>query len=140
MFVVAIITGIICDTFGELRSQQDEALAFRSTTNFITGLPFDTVPVERSTHYVNYIWLMLYLRRRAPTDTSPLELHIQSLIEQGDIGWFPDGRCLTLEYAKSEDGLAVNLQLDQIRREISRLQASVDAIVQSTELSQEAEP
>jgi hypothetical protein len=40
MFVVSIITGIICDTFGELRGDMDEAIAYRASTNFITGIPF----------------------------------------------------------------------------------------------------
>ena len=40
MFVVSIITGIICDTFGELRSGMDEAAGYRASTNFITGIPY----------------------------------------------------------------------------------------------------
>ena len=40
MFVVSIITGIICDTFGELRGEMDEAAGYRASTNFITGIPF----------------------------------------------------------------------------------------------------
>ena len=37
--VIAIITGIICDTFGELRLRQDDAALFLSTTCFVTGIP-----------------------------------------------------------------------------------------------------
>jgi|EP01046_Picozoa_sp_COSAG06_P018925 hypothetical protein len=33
-FVISIITGIICDTFGELRMAQDEAQNYRATTCF----------------------------------------------------------------------------------------------------------
>eukprot|EP01050_Picozoa_sp_SAG11_P000867 SAG11_NODE_32_length_22830_cov_17.507941_22_plen_73_part_00 len=36
MFVVSIITGIICDTFGELRGELDDALDFQETTCFVT--------------------------------------------------------------------------------------------------------
>ena len=35
MFVVSIITGIICDTFGELRTQQDDSADYRLNTNFV---------------------------------------------------------------------------------------------------------
>ena len=40
MFVVSIITGIICDTFGELRGEMDEAAGYRAAINFITGIPY----------------------------------------------------------------------------------------------------
>ena len=33
----SIITGIICDTFGELRTAQDDAAAYRASTNFVVG-------------------------------------------------------------------------------------------------------
>eukprot|EP01052_Picozoa_sp_SAG31_P004198 SAG31_NODE_172_length_21357_cov_7.616021_10_plen_123_part_00 len=46
--VVSVITGIICDTFGELRGDQDEAEAFQGSTNFITGIDFAEIPEEKS--------------------------------------------------------------------------------------------
>ena len=49
MFVVSIITGIICDTFGELRGEMDEAAGYRASTNFITGIPFAEMCVYGST-------------------------------------------------------------------------------------------
>ena len=49
MFVVSIITGIICDTFGELRGEMDEAAGYRASTNFITGIPFAEMCVTRPT-------------------------------------------------------------------------------------------
>ena len=61
MFVVSIITGIICDTFGELRGEQDEAKDYRSTTNFVTGIEYATVPEEKSIDFMQYIFLLLLL-------------------------------------------------------------------------------
>lgn len=57
----SIITGIICDTFGELRAAQDEAAAYRASTNFITGIPFARTgttahhPAHEATNYIQYV-------------------------------------------------------------------------------------
>ena len=71
--VVSIITGIICDTFGELRGDQDEAADFQATTNFITGVPFAECAEEKSTNFLQYTYMMLYLRQRREKDLTPLE-------------------------------------------------------------------
>eukprot|EP01046_Picozoa_sp_COSAG06_P004391 COSAG06_NODE_182_length_20899_cov_89.175048_24_plen_76_part_00 len=42
-FVISIITGIICDTFGELRTAQDDSQNYRATTCFVTNISFATV-------------------------------------------------------------------------------------------------
>lgn len=41
--VISIITGIICDTFQELRTEVDEKRLYRATTCFVTGIPFAIV-------------------------------------------------------------------------------------------------
>ena len=58
MFVVSIITGIICDTFGELRAEMDEAAGYRASTNFITGIPYAEM-CERQPPFVAVCCLFL---------------------------------------------------------------------------------
>lgn len=41
--VISIITGIICDTFRELRTEVDEARYYRNSTCFVTGIPYSTI-------------------------------------------------------------------------------------------------
>jgi hypothetical protein len=101
MFVVSIITGIICDTFGELRAKQDDAVANRSTMNFITGIPFAELRQEKSTNYLQYVFLMLYLRTKDEDKLTPLEVVVHECVKRGDIGWLPDGRCRALEVKNS---------------------------------------
>ena len=92
-FVIAIITGIICDTFGELRAEADAAKHYRSSTCFITGIPFSDVAAEDATQYLNYLYLMLSLKRNQ--DTIALERMVIEQIERGEISWMPVGRCRT---------------------------------------------
>ena len=41
--VISIITGIICDTFRELRTEVDEARYYRNSTCFVTGIPYSII-------------------------------------------------------------------------------------------------
>eukprot|EP01052_Picozoa_sp_SAG31_P019508 SAG31_NODE_1425_length_8386_cov_6.678201_1_plen_170_part_10 len=49
----AILTGIICDTFGALRDDRDSAIAYRMEHHFISGIPFASVPEEMQPKPVN---------------------------------------------------------------------------------------
>lgn len=142
MFVVSIITGIIvsinvlasrkhmpltcansgfagvqCDTFGELRGDQDEATDYLTTTNFVTGIPFSEIPEEGSSHYLQYTYLMLYLRQRREQDLTPLERMVRDKINDGALDWLPEGRCITSEKKASDEG-ALSDQLDSLRKDL----------------------
>jgi hypothetical protein len=77
--VISIITGIICDTFGELRSKQDEAAAYRSSTCFVTDIPYSKVPPEKSTDAKSYAYLLVYLLRADEHKLDPLERSVIKL-------------------------------------------------------------
>jgi hypothetical protein len=47
-------SGIIVDTFSELRQDQDTAVAYRRSTCFITGIPFASVPEQKKTSHLQY--------------------------------------------------------------------------------------
>ena len=79
--VIAIITGIICDTFGELRMQQDEAAAYRASTCFVTGVHLSHVQQEKGTHYLQYMYLLLYLRSVGKQEIMPLEQMVRDQIK-----------------------------------------------------------
>lgn len=125
--VIAIITGIICDTFGELRMQQDEAAAYRASTCFVTGISYSRVQQEKSTHYLQYMYLLLYLRRSDQAELMPLEIMVRDQVNRGDVRWLPNQRCLTLE--SMEEGSAAlekNMQemhtmVNEIRTKLSEL-------------------
>ena len=102
-FVISIITGIISDTFGELRTEQDEAIKYRSTNCFVTGIPYSRISEEKSTSYMQYFFLILYLERKTLEQCSPLERVIKRHIDRGQTDWLPDGRCMTIERQENEN-------------------------------------
>jgi len=120
-FVISIITGIICDTFGELRTAQDEAINYRATTCFVTSLPFSTVPDQKSTHYIQYAYLMLYLERKEPEECTPIERQIKTQIELGQVDWLPDGACLELLRQRRDTGLVLP-RLDSIEMRMEKME------------------
>lgn len=103
--VIAIITGIICDTFGELRMQQDDAAAYRASTCFVTGISYSHVPQEKGTHYVQYMYLLLYLRRLDEHEIMPLEQMVRDQVNRGDVRWLPNSRCMTIERTEDDSGM-----------------------------------
>ena len=71
---------------------------------------------EKSTHHLQYMYLLLYLRRRRESELTPLERMVRDEVEEGSISWIPDGRCSTGENDETEDGeveAAVKVLQDQ---------------------------
>ena len=110
--IIAIITGIICDTFGELRTQQDEAQAYRSNTCFITGIPYSSVMPEKSTSHMQYAFLLLYLVGRKQVQLTPVEKYLYEEITHGHIAWLPKGRCFSLQDQFHEEAMMEKAIID----------------------------
>ena len=135
--VVAIITGIIVDTFSELRAGQENAKAYRKTTCFITGVNFQNVPEKKSTQYMEYVYLIVFLRRkqaRGQRPLTPLEQFVASRLDQGDISWVPSlGTIADIEEDESattgSSGLTksssthstADIRLERIERQLSNV-------------------
>ena len=110
--IIAIITGIICDTFGELRSQQDNAAAYRSNTCFITGISYSQVMPEKSTDPMQYAFMLLYLSSRKSKYLTPVEQFVWDDINHGQIDWMPKGRCFSLQENQQEEQVMEQAVLD----------------------------
>eukprot|EP01047_Picozoa_sp_COSAG01_P012453 COSAG01_NODE_562_length_15456_cov_24.731458_3_plen_152_part_00 len=121
--------GIICDTFGELRADQDAAKEFIDTVCFVTGIPFKDVPPEKSTNPLQYVYLLLHLRQRRESRITPLERYVRDKCADGDVSWMPDGRCVQLDNRSNDlddgadgsigaDGAIIQRQLDEIKQRL----------------------
>lgn len=149
--LMSVITGIICDTFSELRAKADDAQAYRSSTCFITGVPYSSAPEEEGTRYMDYVALLLHLRNtqrslKGKTESSgrslqPLEEMVDQCMSRGDISWLPVGRSLSQEKKRKEeaslehevrsmydDVRTMQPAISEIQTTISELSARVEAI------------
>lgn len=112
--VLAIITGIICDTFGELRVEADKAIKFRTSTCFMTGIPFSKVRPEKSTHHIAYAHLIFYLQKESVEKLPRVMQVIKHQIDRSETRWCPKGRCMSLQRSQGKisdvhAGLASNM-------------------------------
>ena len=125
--VIAIITGIICDTFGELRMAVDDAVEYRNAHSFVTGIPFSTVPYEPGTDFLNYAYLILYLDEMAAKGTAlnPLEQMVHDCVSLNDVSWLPDGRCFTLE-KHAHKAAELEQQMTEMREMMTELLSQKD--------------
>eukprot|EP01052_Picozoa_sp_SAG31_P044926 SAG31_NODE_8010_length_1542_cov_1.155925_3_plen_145_part_01 len=117
----AIITGIICDSFGALRDEKDTAQTYRKQTNFVTGISFHEIAEQDQPSTVNYLYLLLHLQQKEyrnrsvpgqlhPSDVDSWELDRLSAIEAtvldqiqaGDNSWMPRDTCLFKENVRTE--------------------------------------
>eukprot|EP01046_Picozoa_sp_COSAG06_P003612 COSAG06_NODE_143_length_22242_cov_21.978323_13_plen_2744_part_00 len=142
--VVAIITGIIVDTFSELRAQQENALAYRKTTCFITGVSFGSAPERKATSYMQYVFLIVFLRRKAhkaARPLMPLERYVANMIDQGDTSWVPSvgNRALGGGLAESLGGQETLGDLGERETKVEqRLAALEDKLSEVAELLENA--
>lgn len=132
--LMSVLTGIICDSFGDLRMQADKAKMYRTSTCFVTGIPYSRVPKERGTDYMDYVALILYLHSlrlhsfHRTTGWTPIEKMVADQIDRGEISWLPDGRCMSLEQAE-EQGKVLKRELNGIRNEMLDVQATIKQIL-----------
>eukprot|EP01052_Picozoa_sp_SAG31_P011825 SAG31_NODE_679_length_12887_cov_3.259540_8_plen_184_part_00 len=145
----AIITGIICDSFGELRDKKDTAQSYRKQTNFVTGIPFSEIAEARQPNPLNYFYFFLYLQQKAyrieaqdlddtllhESDMDDWELDrmtateevVMDKIEMGDVSWMPRGGNIYKQHMKTTSQFLAGLEVDvselreEFRSELSKM-------------------
>ena len=105
VMLLSIVSGIIIDTFGQLRDRKgkvDEELGRRcficgndSNSFQRSGRGFD-YHVAREHNMWNYMFVRQYLRERNPQHFTGQERYLNARILEGDISFFPMGQALAL--------------------------------------------
>jgi len=109
LIMAAIISGIIIDTFAELRETQQEIQDAMRSQCFICSLPKSDlerhgVKFEKHILRDHYMWayarFLLYLEEIDQSTLTGPETHVKQRIKENDVGFFPIERCIQCE---SED-------------------------------------
>lgn len=100
-----IIFGIIIDTFAELRDEKNNKDYDHKNKCFICnndrtlfekgGINFDRHIVKEHSCW-NYLYYIVYLRKKNTIDFNGTESDIAKKISKDDISWFPIGQALAL--------------------------------------------
>jgi len=102
ILMVQIVAGIIIDTFSSLRQRQEAILEDQTNTCFICGRSRDEIEkimkskdafqihVNSKHNQWNYIYFLLYLKKKGSEDYTGTESFVSTKIELQDNSWFPD--------------------------------------------------
>ena len=106
MISIQIFSGIIIDTFGELREQQLEKEDDKENTCFICGLDREIFDMKsddgfnqhtKHSHYMwNYVFYMAYMDNKNKSEYNGIETYISNKRKNQDNSWFPIGQSLEL--------------------------------------------
>jgi hypothetical protein len=110
LVMIAIVTGIIIDAFGDSRDHRQEVEEDQENQCFICGIErsrFDKRKgfdwhVKNEHHMWNYIYFLAALRQKDPTEYTGQESYVAELANEGQTDFFPIDRALMLEEKKEE--------------------------------------
>ncbi|KRW98640.1 hypothetical protein PPERSA_00228 [Pseudocohnilembus persalinus] len=100
VLVLEMLSGIIIDTFGELRSENEEKEKDRKNYCFICGLnrrDLDHLSAKQSfnehtsiKHNMwNYLYYIAYIKDKPSTNYTGIETYVAECLKNNDISWFP---------------------------------------------------
>ena len=107
----AIVSGIIIDSFAELRATREAIRLDIANVCFICDIEredFEQLGLnfrEHITHEHNmwdYLMFRLYLEAKDPSDFNGLETYCWSMMQQGKITWFPIKKAIIIEGRNKE--------------------------------------
>ena len=106
--VFQMVSGLIVDTFKNLRNDSDEIENDKKNICFICGL--DRENIEKyylgkdgfnkhlEDHKItNYLFYIFYLEEKDHNEYTGIESYVKDEIDKESIAWFPQGRCLKKE-------------------------------------------
>ena len=111
IILMNIIFGIIIDQFSELRESRKEREMQTTDFCFVCGLEKNAFEGQGQAaggdgfeHHIKhehnlwgYLKFIIHLELQSLDDDDGLEQYTRRCLQQKDIGWFPEGRCLGLE-------------------------------------------
>jgi hypothetical protein len=106
LIMAAIISGIIIDTFADLRTKMQEIMQDMQTKCFICSLDKSSLErrsVKFNTHilFEHFMWayarFLLYLEETDESLFTGPESYVKKMIKQQNMAFFPINRCIALE-------------------------------------------
>jgi len=125
LIMVAIITGIIIDTFAEMRQQKNEIRNNTKNVCFICSQAREVFErhrikfadhLRREHNMWNYMFYKMYLDRKDDSELSGMETYLKDLMAKQKITYFPNGKALCLANIKIE-----NDEIDQLKESIQNM-------------------
>jgi len=129
LIMVAIITGIIIDTFADMRAAKNDIEQDINNVCFICSLPREAFERHQivfeehlnSDHNVwNYIFYKMYIDQKKETELTGVETYLKDLMVQQKISYFPISKAMALQ--EEEDGEG---ELDELKEKVDNLEVKL---------------
>eukprot|EP01130_Rhizamoeba_saxonica_P009865 TRINITY_DN4025_c0_g7_i1.p1 TRINITY_DN4025_c0_g7~~TRINITY_DN4025_c0_g7_i1.p1 ORF type:complete len:602 (-),score=109.77 TRINITY_DN4025_c0_g7_i1:20-1825(-) len=148
IILLNIIFGIIIDTFGELRSKNDELINEIQNKCFICGIDRDTFDehenefddhVQNVHNFMHYIYFRTYLEKKDYTEYTGTEQYIVNMIENKDWSFILGLKTLYHKEEESEQEelsnliIALNMESERINELSGSLQTQKYEILESVD-------
>lgn len=140
MLLSNMLTGIIVDTFADLRGETQERNNMLTSETFISGLDNDTIEASggatnfdtiqnESQNMWNYVYFIFYLKKKNPALYDGLEAYVAACVDSGDHSWLPKRTCAAMEMAGAEvEGDAMTMKLDTIQERLAKMERAIVAL------------
>ena len=125
ILLLNIIFGITIDTFAELRSEKEQQQEDQTNTCTICSIErneFDRNSKITFKHHIkqehnmwNYIYFILYLVNKQPTEYTGVESYVADLVEKESVQFFPLRQAMSLP-----NSTQTNLDSDMLKSSSSR--------------------
>lgn len=147
VIMVGVVAGMIIDTFGLLREQEEEKKRDVSDKCFICGIKkevFDRqadpnnnfwVHIRRDHYLWNYLFFIAHLKAKDEHDYNGTESYVANKLKSQDVEWFPLNKASIIAHSMDEEesknkDLVEHMakEVDEIEKTMKEMQESYQAL------------
>ncbi|CAD8066638.1 unnamed protein product [Paramecium sonneborni] len=140
MISIQIFSGIIIDTFGELREQQLAKEDDKENICFICGLDREIFDMKsddgfnqhtKQSHYMwNYVFYMAYMDNKNKSEYNGIETYIANKRKNQDNSWFPIGQSLELQEELEDQQMIEEKKISNLQQRIDGIKLQSEKVLQ----------
>jgi len=135
-----IVSGIIIDTFGSLREQEDDRECDTQDLCFICGYTRETFDrqadhkygfmahIKKDQYMWNYIFYMAHIKDKDETEYTGIESYVAEKIKTQDISWFPLGKASALKNLEDSEEQLQEAMINVFTTEVTDIKKSMKEI------------
>jgi len=122
--------GIVIDTFIDLRGQRDAKVEDISDICFICSIDRSELDRKGNSFEIhttiehgmwNYLYYIVYIKTKHESEHTGIEKYISEKIKDGDIGWFPIGKSMSLDPSFEGDDDDIGAQFKNVNQRVDDL-------------------
>jgi len=138
LIMVAMITGIIIDTFADMRQVNNDIEADMKNMCFICSQPRDLFErhgvvfqshIKQDHNMWAYLYYNMYIDSKPASDRTGIEVQLAKMLQSQSLLWFPTGEALALQSdeEKDEEGLdRLNSQVVELQDQMNDMKQGMD--------------